>query len=136
MLRTNVKTRPIFRSKILSRFNIATSGVSLKVRVWMTNCEGVQLWLIVGEQQPIAMRCVISRFDTYILDVLIQFRIFPERICLGLCQAGVVFIRVDGEYLAARGGHDCRCTVTGPSGPLQCRLHRCSGQTSMLNFRG
>jgi hypothetical protein len=24
----------------------------------------------------------------------------------------VVFIRVDGEYLAASGGHDCRCTVT------------------------
>jgi hypothetical protein len=38
-LRTRVKTRPIFLSKILSRFSIVSSGVLLKERVWMTNCE-------------------------------------------------------------------------------------------------
>lgn len=46
--------------------------------------------------------------ETYILDVLIQLGIFPEHVGFELGQAGVIFVRVDREYLAA--GDRCRCT--------------------------
>jgi len=46
--------------------------------------------------------------ETYILDVLIQLGIFPEHVGFELGQTGVIFVRVDREYLAA--GDRCRRT--------------------------
>ena len=37
--KSKLKTAPIFLSEIQSRFNIVLSGVSLKQRVWTTNCD-------------------------------------------------------------------------------------------------
>lgn len=44
--------------------------------------------------------------ETYVLDVLIQFGIFPEHVGFELGQTGMIFVRVDREYLTA--GDRCR----------------------------